>query len=47
MPRWKIISYAILVKNEKWDLEPVDGSDKPVVPEAVRILVAEYLAQGV
>lgn len=40
-----ITAYAVLVKAEKWDLEPVEGSAKKVVPENYRTAVAEYLAQ--
>ena len=40
-----ITAYAVLVKAEKWDLEPVEGSKKKVVPEDYRTAVAEYLAQ--
>lgn len=38
-------AYAVLVRVEKWDLEPVEGSTKKVVPENYRSAVAEYLAQ--
>ena len=41
-----IKSYAYLVKVGVWDLEPVDGSTKQVVPEDYRIAVALYLATG-
>jgi hypothetical protein len=40
-----ITAYAVLVKAEKWELEPVEGSTKKVVPEDYRTAVAEYLAQ--
>lgn len=40
-----ITAYAVLVKAEKWDLEPVEESTKKVVPEDYRTAVAEYLAQ--
>jgi hypothetical protein len=40
-----ITAYAVLVKAAKWDLEPVEGYTKKVVPEDYRTAVAEYLAQ--
>jgi hypothetical protein len=43
---WKIKAYAVLVKAEKWDLQPVEGSLKPVVEEKYRNAVSEYLATG-
>lgn len=39
----KIIAYAYLVGVGRWDLEPVEGSTKQVVPEEYRIPVAEYM----
>lgn len=44
MKQYLIVSYAYLVKIARWDLDPVDGSTKKVVPEAYRVAVAEYLA---
>lgn len=44
---WKIKAYAYLVKVERYDLEPIEGSTKPVVEEAYRIAVTTYLATGV
>jgi hypothetical protein len=41
--QYLIVSYAYLVKVGRWDLEPVDGSEKSVVPEEYREAVAEYL----
>lgn len=41
---WKVKAYGVLVKAEKWDLEPVEGSSKNVVPEDYKLAVAEYLA---
>jgi hypothetical protein len=38
-----IVAYAYKVKTGQWDLEPIEGSQKPVVPEAYRNAVAEYL----
>jgi len=40
-----ISAYAVLVRVGKWDLEPVEGSSKKVVPEDYRSEVAEYLVQ--
>ena len=42
--RYLIVSYAILVRAGKWNLEVVEGDTKPVVPENYQIKVAEYLA---
>lgn len=41
-----IVSYAILVKAGRWNLEPIDGEDKPVVPEEYRVAVSIYLVTG-
>lgn len=41
-----IVSYAILIKAGRWNLEPIEGEDKPVVPEEYRIAVSMYLATG-
>lgn len=41
---WKVKAYGVLVKAEKWDLEPVLNSTKNIVPEEYRLAVAEYLA---
>ena len=41
---WKIKAYAYLVQVNRWDLEPIEGSTKSVVPETYRVAVAEYLA---
>jgi hypothetical protein len=38
-----IVAYAYKVKTGQWDLEPIGGSEKPVVPEAYRGAVADYL----
>jgi len=43
MKQWKIKAYGVLVKAERWDLEPIEGSVKDVVPEDYRLAVAEYL----
>lgn len=44
LKRYLIVSYAILVKVGKWNLEEVEGEEKPVVPADYQIAVAEYLA---
>jgi len=41
-----IKAYAYLAKVGRWDLEPVEGSTKSVVPEEYRVAVAIYLATG-
>ena len=46
MYSWKIKSYAYLVKVGRYDLEPIEGSTKPVVEESYREAVAIYLATG-
>lgn len=43
---WKIKSYAYLVKIERYELEPIEGSTKTVVEESYRTAVALYLATG-
>jgi hypothetical protein len=45
LKQYLIVSYAHLVKIGRYDLEPVEGSTKKVVPEEYRVAVAEYLAQ--
>lgn len=45
LKQYLVVSYAYLVKVDRWDLEPVEGSTKQVVPEEYRIAVAEYLAK--
>ncbi len=40
-------AYCYLVKVGRWDLEPVDGSSKSVVPEDYRVAVAEALTAEV
>lgn len=44
LKRYLIVSYAILVKAGKWNLEEVAGEEKPIVPQDYQIAVAEYLA---
>lgn len=44
LKRYLIVSYAILVKVGRWNLEAVEGEDKPVVPDSYTLAVAEYLA---
>lgn len=43
LKRYLIVSYAILVKAGKWNLEVMEDDEKPVVPEDYQIAVAEYL----
>lgn len=43
--RYLIVSYGILVKAGKWNLETVEGETKPIVPADYTIAVAEYLAK--
>ncbi|QUH21408.1 CD1375 family protein [Alkaliphilus sp. B6464] len=43
---WKIKSYAYLVKIERYELEPVEGSEKVIVEESYRTAVAIYLTTG-
>jgi hypothetical protein len=43
LKRYLIVSFGILVKAGRWNLEEVEGEEKPVVPEIYRIPVAEYL----
>ena len=44
LKRYLVVSYGILVKAGKWNLEEVEGEEKPIVPEDYRVAVAEYLA---
>ena len=37
--------YGLLVAGGSWNLEPIEGDSKKVVPEEYRTLVAEYLAE--
>ncbi len=46
MKAWKVKAYGVVVKAEKWDLEPIEGSIKEVVPEDYRVVVAEYMLTG-
>ena len=43
LKEYLVKSYGYLVKVGRWDIEPVEGSTKKVVPEAYRNAVAEYL----
>lgn len=43
LKRYLIVSYGILVKAGRWNLDEVEGDEKPVVPEEYQIPVAEYL----
>ena len=42
--KYLVVCYGILVKGGKWNLEEVEGEDKPVVPDDYTIAVAEHLA---
>jgi hypothetical protein len=44
LKKYLIVSYSYLVKTGTWDLEPVEVSDKKVVPENYRLAVSEYIA---
>lgn len=44
LKRYLIVSYGILVKAGRWNLEEVEGENKPLVPSDYTIAVAEYLA---
>ena len=44
LKKYLIVSYGVLVKAGKWNLEEVEGEDKPIVPQEYVIVVAEYLA---
>ncbi|MGJ0848202.1 CD1375 family protein [Tissierella praeacuta] len=44
LKRYLVVSYGILVKAGKWNLEEVEGEEKPLVPQGYQIAVAEYLA---
>lgn len=44
LKRYLVVSYGILVKASKWNLEEVEGENKPIVPNEYTIAVAEYLA---
>lgn len=43
LKRYLIVSYGILVKAGKWNLEKVEGENKPIVPTEYTIVVAQYL----
>lgn len=43
--KYKVISYAILVKGGRMALETEKDNKLPVVPADYQIAVAEYLAQ--
>jgi len=43
LKRYLVVSYAILVKAGKWNLEAVEGEEKPIVPDDYQVAVAEYL----
>jgi hypothetical protein len=44
LKRYLIVSYSILVRAGKWNLEVIEGDTKPVVPSEYQMAVAEYLA---
>lgn len=44
LKKYLVVSYGILVKAGRWNLEEIEGEDKPVVPSDYTIAVAEYLA---
>ncbi|WP_162829345.1 CD1375 family protein [Clostridium senegalense] len=44
LKKYLIVSYGILVKAGKWNLEAIEGENKPIVPEDYALAVAEYLA---
>lgn len=44
LKKYLVVSYGILVKAGRWNLEEVEGDEKPLVPEEYVIPVAEYLA---
>ncbi|MCT4660308.1 MAG: CD1375 family protein [Tissierellales bacterium] len=43
---WKIKAYAYLVKVDRYSIEEIEGSNKPIVDENYRDAVALYLATG-
>jgi hypothetical protein len=43
MKQYMIVAYACVVKAGHYNLEPIEGSTLPIVPEAYRVAVAEYL----
>lgn len=43
LKRYLIVCYGILVKAGKWNLEAIEGEEKPVVPAEYQIAVAESL----
>ncbi|MBU3145854.1 CD1375 family protein [Clostridium sp. CF012] len=44
LKKYLVVSYGILVKAGRWNLEVVEGEAKPVVPGDYMLAVAEYLA---
>lgn len=45
LKKYLIVSYGILVKAGRWNLEEIEGESKPIVPADYTIAVAEYLAE--
>ena len=44
LKKYLVVSYGILVKAGRWNLEEIEGEDKPIVPGEYTLAVAEYLA---
>lgn len=40
-----VVIYAILVRAERFVLDPVEGDPRPAVPEEYRFAVLEYLSR--
>lgn len=45
LKRYLVVSYGILVKAGRWNLEEIEGEEKLLVPEEYRVVVAEYLTK--
>jgi hypothetical protein len=43
LKKYLVVSYGILVKAGRWNLEIVEGETKPVIPSDYMLAVAEYL----
>lgn len=46
LKRYLITCYGILVRAGKWNIENVEGDEKPVVPSEYQIPVAEYITNN-
>lgn len=46
LKQYLVVAYAYLVKTGKYNLEPIKGDTRRVVPEEYRLAVAEYLASS-